>query len=437
MALPTILVDGNDGAASDSAASGAGPTSAITGSSASTSGDGLTVTLDGSPDLSGVATDGSHVIYLADSTAGNRNFGKITGKDDGADTVTVSDAFGTSLSGLSWAIGGVRATVFGTNSVKLLENNSNNGDMMPGWILEIQAGHTESFSSTVRTRRAGDTTDGAITIKGSSETNRPILTYTGTSIAWIVGAGNYQRFENLEFRSTTTTSYCFSSGSGGRYSTFRNLKIAHSSNTFSTGFFCNTDPWKIEHCEIAYCTTTGINLTSGIIDKCRIHNNATGIDISGVTGSSSVLNCMIYSNTAVGLDMGVINAHGSRVVVGNVFYANAAGGIDFTDSSERMYGSLIVKHNILVSNTGGYGIEWVTVGIAELSAYGVLWDSNAYYSNTSGPSDIGTYESAGIGGETNRVILTADPFVNAAGGDFNLNLTSGGGLDLRETVIAL
>src|SRR5262245_38170373 len=116
MPLPTILVDSTTG--SDTAASGAGPATALTGSAASTSADGLTVTLDGSPDLTNVATDGSHAVFLNDSTAGARNFGKITAKDNVAKTVTVTNAFGASLSGKSWAIGGKRASIGSTTSTK-------------------------------------------------------------------------------------------------------------------------------------------------------------------------------------------------------------------------------------------------------------------------------------------------------------------------------
>src|SRR3954463_10134754 len=129
MALPTILIDSATG--SDTTASGAGPGTALTGSAGVSAGDGLSVTLDGSPDLTGVATDGSHVLYFADATAGNRNFAKITAANNGTKVVTVSDALGFTLT-KAWAIGGKRASLLGTNSSKLIENNSGNGDAMPG-----------------------------------------------------------------------------------------------------------------------------------------------------------------------------------------------------------------------------------------------------------------------------------------------------------------
>ena len=164
MALPVILV--NSATGSDSAASGAGPATALTGSSASTSGTGLVVTLDGSPNLSGVATDGSHVIYLNDSTANARNFGKITAADNTAKTVTVSDAFGLSLSGKSWAIGGVRASINANGSEKLWSTSgSTAGDVMPGWTVRMQSGHAES-GALITMRRGGNLTAGGYCSRG-------------------------------------------------------------------------------------------------------------------------------------------------------------------------------------------------------------------------------------------------------------------------------
>jgi hypothetical protein len=81
-AFPIIYVDSTDGAASDTACSGAGPATAITGAFASTSvGDSTSIGFfDGGTSLSNVAVNGSHVLYVADATAAHVNFTKITGK---------------------------------------------------------------------------------------------------------------------------------------------------------------------------------------------------------------------------------------------------------------------------------------------------------------------------------------------------------------------
>lgn len=104
-------------------ASGAGPTTAITGSNASYS--GTTVTLDGSPSLGSVLDDGTHVLYLQTSTG--RRFFTITGVNDGADTVTVSESIAGTASGLSWAIGGKCSSI----------NTYLQADVKEGWIIEL------------------------------------------------------------------------------------------------------------------------------------------------------------------------------------------------------------------------------------------------------------------------------------------------------------
>src|SRR5436309_2256872 len=78
MALPVILVDSASG--SDTTASGAGPGTSISGSTGRTrnTASQLQFGLFGATDdLSGVLTDGTHALYTAISTAGQRNFGAI------------------------------------------------------------------------------------------------------------------------------------------------------------------------------------------------------------------------------------------------------------------------------------------------------------------------------------------------------------------------
>ena len=79
MAFPTISINNSTG--SDTAASGAGPATAVTGAGASLNATS-TITLSAdTPDLSGVATDGSDAIWV--ETSSGRQYYKITAVDDG------------------------------------------------------------------------------------------------------------------------------------------------------------------------------------------------------------------------------------------------------------------------------------------------------------------------------------------------------------------
>ena len=175
MAFPTIVYNASTG--SDTAASGAGPATAITGSGAAhTSGiASTTIEFDNSPDLSGVATDGSAAVWL-NTSAGGRHLSKITAVDDGADTVTVEDSFTIASGGsaVDYAIGGKRA---------FWEADTTNADWVDsksGWTHELNDG---TYLLTTRVNpQAGDDTDGPITFKATNK--RLALISTTTSKAF-------------------------------------------------------------------------------------------------------------------------------------------------------------------------------------------------------------------------------------------------------------
>ena len=58
--------------------------------------------------------------------------------------VQVEQAFTDGQSSLNWAIGGVRASVYNSDSFLLFNQGGAQGDMDPGWAVEMQSGHTES-----------------------------------------------------------------------------------------------------------------------------------------------------------------------------------------------------------------------------------------------------------------------------------------------------
>lgn len=392
MALPVILIDSATG--SDTLASGAGPSTALTGTSASTSADGLTVTLDGSPSLTNVATDGSHVIFLNDTTAGARNFGKITAKDDVAKTVTVSNAFGLSLSGKSWAIGGKRASLFGTLSLKLLNNNGGSGDAMPGWVMEMKSGHVEpSRSTAVAIYRSGDSTDGPITVRGEpGASTQPLITFSNNGDAFQMNSSaDYWSFVGFEMQNTSATkssARAFVIG-GGNYNYYRleNLTISHSTNKFATAvtnLSTSSGPIFLLNCNFGYCASTIINLTqaSARIINCWLHDGSGyAVDVANFDQTLLIQHC-IFSNNA---STAVRAARAMLVAVYNTFYNNSGSGIEITTSSP---GSNFfigkITNNIFANNTS-YGINFSSATFAS-----VFWTStcpiigNCFYSNTSG-----------------------------------------------------
>src|SRR5258708_31213901 len=106
MALPTVVINSSTG--SDTAASGAGPATALFGTAAATAASMIVTLLVDNPDLSSVPTDGSAAIWVA-SSSGIR-WSKITGKDNtvGVKTVTVATPYPNTASGKQWGIAGQR-----------------------------------------------------------------------------------------------------------------------------------------------------------------------------------------------------------------------------------------------------------------------------------------------------------------------------------------
>lgn len=433
MAFPVVQFDSTDGAASDTAASGAGPATALTGSSASTSGDGLTVTLDGSPDLSGVNTDGSHVIYLADSTAGNRNFGKITGKDDGADTVTVSDAFGTSLSGKSWAIGGVRASIDHADSRKLVENNNSTGDSGPGWVIEFKSGHSETVAgATLEVRSSGDTTDGPLIIRAESgAATMPVFTKSTDAYQWYT-IGDYIEIDGIEVRNSAGTK---STAGGirlnGNHSKARNCKAIDATHNHRLGIYCGGSNNLIENCEAAYCTESGLRAAGSTFTNrffnCYAHDNTgVGVEIGrgGGSGMGHVFEDIISeSNTSHGFQADVSGTNDDRwlLTLKNCTADNNGGdGIRCTGTATQLGSKVSIINSIFSNNT--YGINFSGTGM----------DDTAYAALSGMISHVCTYNnsSGAINGLTTASIEsheTSDPqYTDAANGDFSI------GTNLKE-----
>lgn len=424
MALPTILV--NSATGSDSLASGAGPGTALTGSSASTDLGGTVVTLDGSPDLSGVATDGSHVIYLADTTAGARNFGKIIAKDDGADTVTVADAFGVGLTGKAWAIGGVRASVGSTTSAKLFENNGAAGDAMPGWIIEMQSGHTETRASTITWRRAGTSTAGPIILRGASgAVTKPILTFSNNGNAFSNGVDLIvlSAFEMRNTNATKTASVAVSVSSSSARTFLYDLVVSHSSDKYWKGVVNTSGGGTIiAGCYFANLASDAITLGGyAVIRHCRIStcaghgitNSASNVIVLGNTIDNNTGDGIRYTSTSSGT--GLLGMS----IMGNTVYSNTSDGFEATGTSTATgaFKGLNIVNNIFAKN-GGYGLNFSGASVdATFLHAGYTAILNNCFGSGGTANTSGAANPASIDTDSQSV----DPqFTDAGSGDFTI-----------------
>jgi hypothetical protein len=381
VAFPTIIINNSTG--SDTAASGAGPGdgttagSALTGSAAATDSAGTTVTLDGSPDLAAVATDGSHAIWLSNATAGARNWARITAKDNTAKTVTVAEAFAVSLAGKSWAIGGKRAAIGSASSIRLLDNNNAAGDAMPGWIVQLDDGHAETYGATAGPaadgrlilRRAGDTTSGPVVLRGKpGATTRPVLTFAG-NVQMLVLLTNYQQAGGIDLRNTNAT------------------------KTASMGVRPIGNILLLYDLRIA---------------------DATGPVWRGIDLSSPAPNGLIVRNCG--------NAAARQFLIqGNTLDGSAAAGLDINQANDALAGARVVN-NLLTNNVGG-GLKFSHASATDtlLAAEGVLVAGNQTYGNTAAAyiSATAGYASTACPWATGDTGLNPT-YTNAGTGDFSI-----------------
>lgn len=430
MAFPVILVDSNDGAASDTACSGAGPSTALTGSAASTDGGGTTVTLDAGTNTTNVATDGSHVILLRDTTAGHRQFAKITskaGSGGATPTVGVAEAFTGSLSGKSWAIGGVRATAFGSVSLLLVDNNGSSGDAMPGWTIQPALSHTETVSATVNFRRAGDTTSGPIIFgRTSAGGTLPLFTFSNNGDAIIPRAAStwFKNFEMRNSNATKTASRAFVIR--GNALLFQGVKISHSTDKFWKGLVADstTDATTVRYCNFGYMANVGLAFGDGgtIMGSTRlfynfIHDCGSG-GVAFIAGtpflSTQIVGNVLYNITGIGIsyDNARSDAYGGTYLANNTVDTCSSDGFKFVTAANNVQG-LSVLNNI-ASNNGGYGFNFSAAGFTAAYRDGqdLIIDGNDTYNNTSGaynPSSYGSNDPA-----------TNPSYTNASGGDFSI-----------------
>jgi hypothetical protein len=444
VAFPTIIINNSTG--SDTAASGAGPGdgttagSALTGSAAATDSAGTTVTLDGSPDLAAVATDGSHAIWLSNATAGARNWARITAKDNTAKTVTVAEAFAVSLAGKSWAIGGKRAAIGSASSIRLLDNNNAAGDAMPGWIVQLDDGHAETYGATAGPaadgrlilRRAGDTTSGPVVLRGKpGATTRPVLTFAG-NVQMLVLLTNYQQAGGIDLRNTNATKTA-SMGVRpiGNILLLYDLRIADATGPVWRGIdLSSTAPngLIVRNCEIASCASHGINLplaSTGVrIAECRVHNcGGAGISVSSDTPGLVIIGNALYANTGANIAIsGLGNAAARQFLIqGNTLDGSAAAGLDINQANDALAGARVVN-NLLTNNVGG-GLKFSHASATDtlLAAEGVLVAGNQTYGNTAAAyiSATAGYASTACPWATGDTGLNPT-YTNAGTGDFSI-----------------
>jgi hypothetical protein len=383
MAYPDIKFNNVTG--SDTAASGAGPSTAITGTSAAhTNGvASTTITLTNSPDLSGVAIDGSAALWL--NTASGRQWSMITAVDNTAKTVTVEDSFTIALaSAVTYAIGGKRNTIDNANSKKLFTSTG----AKAGWYVSIEYTGTDYTLST----GSWDVTTTGVYYRGTGGTPKLLKpTVAGGATYGVSSISGENAFDNLWFYKETLSLFADNIVVLNTHSVFYNCKFENKqSGTFNPNLISangNTQyVLQFIGCEFEGGGTTGAGIGKGSggtnggpvlfnCHACRFKNCGYGIGLD--RGFPYVTECEFINNSIAGVQLNYTS--GQQIgfsIINSTFHENGIGIALTGDSSYRALRSII---NCIFSNSSTWGIS-VSGTLPKLTLAGF----NNFWNNGSG-----------------------------------------------------
>jgi len=437
MTAPNGPILFNSSTGSDTQASGLGPSTAVFGTGASTASASATVT--------GITTTGvvaGDLLWVQSSSG--RQFSIIASVDSGTQ-VTCDDAFSNTESGRTWAIGGKRATLIG--SYGLLERSFAVGDGKPGQTLEFNSGHTESIAQKVNFRVIGNETDGPFVIQATPGASvKPLFTQTTNEVFFdLIGTGP-THFDGIELRNTNGTKTASIAIRCQQSTLLKNITCNHADNFWkAVQFVANPSDFQIDGCSIGATASNGIessgNLTMRVaqITNCLISGcGANGVLLVGADSDSRVciMRNIFADNAGDGIRSQRTGTHpsinGGMIVEQNIFVNNGSDGIEITSSNNNPLRGTSIVDNIFSENSGlGVNLSGSPTAIRLLSVM-LRISRNAFFSNTAGRMTASAIEI-----EQGSITLTADPFVDAAAGDFNINNDAGGGADLRAATVVL
>lgn len=384
----------NNSTGSDSAASGCGPATAVTTQAMFSSGSaGITVS-------SSTGMSVGDLIYVPANTGRKFNvIASISGT-----SITCDDNWDDSQMGTAIYVGGKRATFDNADSRRIFEDD-NSGD----WTIETET--NQSLTSTLTLK--GNSVAGALNICQGSESTKTITQTVDAPIFTSNGyVSGYWQFKNLKLQNsnaTKTNSHGYAQANSTTYTpSFTKCVFGDATNSLKYGFArtggwasFNIDKCLFTDCDIAIYSTGGSGEESFISDSLITNCTSDGVQWAQAPNLYCV-NTIFAGNGSNGLNRGSVVTY----LKGCVFYGNTSHGVN---------GSPDLVTDCIFDSNGGYGIS----GTPRVT------HNNAFRNNTSGEISSGTNRDS--------ITLTADPFVSASTGDFNLNADAGGGATLRST----
>jgi hypothetical protein len=400
MTAPNGPILFNSSTGSDSTASGLGPTSAVVGSSAELDG---TATVDVSYDGMDLSSISAGDLLFCDTTSG-RKFSIIASVDTLNETITTDDVWPTE-SGVSWSVGGKRATLDDAGSRRIVTTDNPTGE----WTVELEnTGSDYSITSSLSLR--------SVTIKGDDENNPTGVTFNQNSNLFNASTGT-STVKNLNLKCTASS---------------KTLATAFNKAASNTGFrvhnvtFDSSDNWNK-----AFGRTS---ISAGDLRAigCNINNTIT--NISSWDGVQEFYNCTFSNCSGNGID-----SRSNTCIVKNCVFDGCSGKLIY--QSKNPSNVWVIQGNVFNGGSQAlslYTYTWISPRVGAFENIFIGFTSQAIYNNPTDQnfrvSRNAFYNNAAeySGTHDDNITLTADPFIDATSGDFNLNASAGGGAVLRS-----
>lgn len=256
----------------------------------------------------------------------------------------------------------------------------------------------------------GTSLSAMVTIRG--ENGRPRL----TGPDYFIYMPSYTRFKDLVFSAKSAGGGYGLTYAGGNYNVYDSClwngagynAVLHAATQSNQHYNCR---WKNNIATAVSCPSYGVHFAGCRWESCGVALSAPA------SANLSLANCLITGCTT-GISFASAAATANLQVLNCI--VNACGsGIVLADAASAWASNI---RNTVFANCTTVGLKVTTSTNVEYARN--LIDFNAFYNNLA--------HRSGINAGANDIDCSADPFVNAAGGDFTLNATAGGGFALRD-----
>jgi hypothetical protein len=275
-------------------------------------------------------------------------------------------------------------------------------------LTQVYTTWTNGTQSAPFSVRGYKTTAGDLDNRPTSQlvdgTDIPLIQNSNSSY-YFYPTCDFSIWENISFKSTTSRPAIYTYFQNG------SLRRCRFNTTTSTNVVANRYPYK----KFVECYFTNPSATSSIINLDAVTFVGCVFDqIYGVSASESsgFLNCIFKNISNNAIEMG---AWGEKDIIGNTFYNVTGDAIYVASSTMPLLGASLVANNVFHTITGDAIKAFSTTNLQ------LIAQNNLFY-NVTGSN----FANDGFGMSRDEFTDLADPFTDAAGGDFSLVSGSNG-----------